>query len=152
MQMGSGGDFAKFLERCDQILIPIRLSSFDKMKQDHEPGVRQSCDRCLLDRLAVAAEIVTGRYHASILAQGGRPGKFTFDCAFGVIVFPMNPQYGLVSVRFDQIGGVFGDVDQARPGRLRDIPEMQGIVCKNFEVAKHLLKRHVARGHGAYSP
>jgi len=152
VQMGSGGNFAKFLKRRNQILILIRLGSFDEMKQDHEPGGRQSCDRCLLYRLAVAAEIITGRYHASVPAQGGRPGKFTFYRAFGVIILTVNPQHGLVSVRFNKIGGVFGNVDQARPGRLRDIPEMQGIVCKNFEVAKHLLKRHVARGHGAYSP
>ena len=123
MQMRPRRKGAKLPERAVQILIGIRLFTGKKLEHHHaarcQPGAAT-----LLDHSPIAPGNRPRRLDAPLTVKRRHPGNLALDRPAAVIPLAMKPQHAaMTGWRFDDIGGVFRQVDQPRRRVHRHIPQ-----------------------------
>ena len=123
MKMGARGNPAELPERFDQIIIGIRLCTFQPLEH-HQMARCQSGGSVALDQRPVTPCKRSRRRHTAVAVQRRHPGKFAFYGAARMVAFAVKPQNRPVPAsRLNKIGGVLRQVDQLQTRALRHVPE-----------------------------
>ena len=150
MLVAARGNRAKLLIPRRHVAGFIGGGTFDEVEEHHVARGRESFAMGLLDRVAIAAGINAGGDDHARLVQCLKPSQLAFDRAVGVVILPVNAQDRTVAARrLDQIGRVFGDVDQPRRRAVRHVPKRQGRLGQIVQMAQQFFQRHVGTGHRA---